>query len=448
MTLLSLEGFGVAFADRIVLADVTFDMSRAGLVTLVGPSGSGKSTLLRTLSGLNDAHSSLTTWGRATFDDRRLDLGRTPPGETRPGIGFVLQHAKFYTASVRENLVSALPDRSLLDRSAQSARVKDVLATMGLAEIIPRLEEDVCSLSTPLQRRLAIACALVPEPELLLVDEPTANLEDEDAIDVLALLRAQAHNRAVLFVTHNQRLARLSGGTIVFLAGGRVLETAPAARFFEHPATAAARQFVASGNCGETSPNAQPEQLDSSRPPPRQLPAAALSARSRFEGPRGFFWVLPGKLGGVPRPGIVDDVERDLAGLKRLGVSTLVTLEETMTVPRDLLARFGISALACPVADMSAPELDVGATLAHDVADRLSAGECVAVHCRAGLGRTGTALAAQLIFFGTSARDAIDRIRRINPSCIQSQSQIEFLSNFEIHLLSQFNHSKRGSHVT
>lgn len=432
MTLLSLRGFGVAFGDRIVLADVTFDVPRYGLVTLMGPAGSGKSTLLRTLAGLNDAHPALSTWGEATFRGAPLmNARRAEPGEQRVGLELVVQHAKFYTASIRENLVSELPDRASLDRSAQTVRIRELLNETGLRAITPRLDDDVCSLSTSLQRRLAIVRALVSNPAVLLVDEATAGLDEPDAIDVLALLRAEAHRRAVVFVTHNQRLARATEGTIVFLAGGRVLEVAPAGEFSSRARSPQAREFLQNGNCDVSGPNARPEHLDPERPPPPALPDAALSARSRAGGPRGFFWVRPGRLGGVPRPGIIDTVDRDLEGLQRLGVTTLVTLEETVTVPEEALGRFGITCFQFPIADMGVPTLAAGAALAAEIRRLLDIGEVVAVHCRAGLGRTGTTLAAQLVFDGETARKAIERVRRINPLCIQSQAQVRFLSELE-----------------
>jgi atypical dual specificity phosphatase len=67
--------------------------------------------------------------------------------------------------------------------------------------------------------------------------------------------------------------------------------------------------------------------------------------------------VLPGRLGGMPRPGIVDALEHDLEGLQRLEVTVLVTLEERATVPRDALERFGVRHVHFPVADMGVPDV-------------------------------------------------------------------------------------------
>jgi atypical dual specificity phosphatase len=141
--------------------------------------------------------------------------------------------------------------------------------------------------------------------------------------------------------------------------------------------------------------------------------------------------VLPGRLGGLPRPGIVQSLERDLDGLVRLGVTTLITLEEERSVDAHQLARVQIASLHFPVADMGVPRVEDAAALCRTVEGRIGEGGVVAMHCRAGLGRTGTLLACQLVFGGEPALGALERVRRLNPRSIQSQEQVDFLSVFE-----------------
>jgi atypical dual specificity phosphatase len=216
---------------------------------------------------------------------------------------------------------------------------------------------------------------------------------------------------------------------VALLAGGRITERAPAATFFDAPATPEGRSFIRTGRCADPSPDATAEALEPAVARP-SLPAVA-AARSRFAGPRGFFWVKPGRLGGVPRPGVVDTVDADLEGLRRLGISVLVTLEEVPAVDPEALARHGLASIHVPIADMGAPALDRAAQLCRVIGRLVAGGAAVAVHCRAGQGRTGTVLAAQLVFEGAAAAGAIDRVRGVNPRCIQSRPQVEFLSAFE-----------------
>lgn len=419
---LLLRGYGVAFGDQVVLASIDLDVPATGIVTLVGSAGSGKSTLLRTLAGCNDAQPELQTWGTATFRGE-------PLGRRRPAL--VQQHARLLTATVRENLVSALGDRAKLTKPAQSALIRDALERYGLGELAAKLSESVIGLSTVEQRLIATARAALTGSPLLLIDEPTAQLPDEEGRRITDLIAELARGRAVLLVTHDQRVARRTGGRVSLLAGGRILETRSSDSFFERPTSTQARAFVRTGRCSVPSPNARPEDLSTSRPPPPPLPPEARAAVSRSVGPRGFHWLVPGTLGGLPRPGIVSDLKHDIAGLRRLGITRLVTLEETETVPAEVLAAHSIARWHFPVVDMEAPEIPATVEFCELVNRWMSSGEVVALHCRAGLGRTGTMLAAQLIWAGTSALDALERARAINPRWVQSDEQVHFLTRFE-----------------
>lgn len=426
---LSLRSFGVAFGERTILSRVDLDLPPRGLTVVVGPSGGGKSTLLRTLAGLNDNHPSLTVWGELRVNGVLASLlasGATG-GPRRPAL--VMQHARFFLDTVRENLVSALPNRGKLDVREQTRRVTQHLEESGLSALVPLLDQNAVSLSLSLQRRLAIARAALSGASVLFADEPTATLEPQGSAEVIAMLRAEGARRAVVLVTHNQRDAMAAGGTTVFLAGGRVQEVAPTEAFFSNPQTEAGKGFVRTGGCPVPSPNASPETLseDVAPPPPPVVPAPERRAAR----PRGFFWVVPGQLGGMPRPGLIERLDEDLDGMKLLGVTVLVTLEESLTVSPALLQSLGIRSVHFPVVDMSVPEVGAAISLCGRIEQWMGEGDTVAVHCRAGLGRTGTLLACQLISSGYSARAALEAVRGINPRCIQSDVQVEFLRIFE-----------------
>ena len=136
------------------------------------------------------------------------------------------------------------------------------------------------------------------------------------------------------------------------------------------------------------------------------------------------------QLGGMQYPGLLRDVEDDLLGLRHLGVTRLVSLTE-QSFSNETLQPFGIEGLHFPVVDMDVPSCVDALTLCATVVGWLDAKERVVLHCKAGLGRTGTMLACVLIFRGESAVRAIHRVRLVNPLYIQSARQLEFLSEFE-----------------
>lgn len=438
LNLFELNRFGVAFGDRIVLDELSATLPARGLTVLVGPGGGGKSTLVRTLAGLNDSHPFLETWGEVRlageiwpWDGRR----HTTEAQQRPKL--VVQHARFFLDTVAENLIGGLPNRAAYERSTQLRIARDALEENALHHLIPALGHDAVSLSLAEQRCLSIVRAALSCPALLFTDEPTAGLDDAGAEAVVRLLRAQATQRSVLFVTHHQRLAQLAGGVTWLLASGKVQEVAPTERFFSNPQSELGQQFVDTGSCHTTLPASTPLEPEPAGESPATPAAASPKPRRREPQqryPRGFSWILADKLGGLPRPGVIDDLELDLQGLAALGIEVLVTLEETRTVDPQRLAALGIESVHFPIPDMGVPTIADTLLLCTSVQARLTAGHRIAFHCLAGHGRTGTLLACQLIFGGQTARLALEHVRAVNPRHVQSEVQVAFLRKMELAL--------------
>lgn len=153
-------------------------------------------------------------------------------------------------------------------------------------------------------------------------------------------------------------------------------------------------------------------------------------------GPRGFAWLVPGRLGGTRQPGLVGPIAEDLAALRRVGATLLVTLTDEWQAPEAALARAGLAGLSFPIPDMEAPHPAAAAAFCAMLARRIEAGAVAVLHCRAGRGRTGTMLAAQLVWQGLSASDALAATRAHNPNWVESPAQEAFLGAFCRHLAS------------
>jgi atypical dual specificity phosphatase len=349
------------------------------------------------------------------------------PIGTESGIALVAQNARLLISSVLENIINDLPERNTLTLAAKREAAKILLAEAGLQNLQSELNRPVVELPLAVQRHLAIARTAAANPRLLCVDEPTANLEWADSLPLLRFLKEQGRKRGVLVVSHNQQDALELDGMTSLLAGGSIRASATAKQFFNEPSTGVVADFVRTGSCVLPSPNAKPEEVDESMLPLLPvLPEAASNYVRETLGPRGFLWLKKGLLAGTPRPGVVQDIEYDLDALKRVGVTTLVSLT-TKPVDPDLLESRGIQGLWMPIKDMGAPDMEEAEQVCRKVSELMSHGHVVAYHCRAGLGRTGTMLASHLILEGKSALDALESVRRIEPRWVQSDEQVRFL---------------------
>ena len=213
--LVRLDGIAKRYGYREVLRDVSIDLDRGEVTSLTGASGSGKSTLIAVLAGL-----SAPDEGRILFDGRDLnamdDAGRARLRADR--IGIVLQSGNlvpFLTAS--ENL-------ELATRFARGdhERTRGLLAELGVADRSDHLPR---RMSGGQAQRVAIAVALANEPDLLLADEVTGQLDSETAEQVMDAIVAtgRRHGLIVLFVTHDDDLASRAQRRLV-LEDGRVHE--------------------------------------------------------------------------------------------------------------------------------------------------------------------------------------------------------------------------------
>lgn len=412
--MITLEHFSAGFGDTTIVSDVSFEIGDTGVVALLGPGGVGKTTLLRSLARWNESIPSYWSEGDIRLDGASL-LRDMSAESAHHRVPMLAQKAHLYTASVLDNAIDSVRPKLPLSRGDELALAREVLEPAGLwNEFEILLDAPVLDLSIGRQRRLSLA-RLSRYARCLLVDEPLRDLAEDEAEAIALQLERTAVSKAILLVTHDQRVARKLSDHVCLMTAGNVVEFTPTEQFFTTPQTQLGRDYIRSGNCW-----------------PKEIPEKVQSGGVQLPTPGGFHWVLPGLLGGMQRPGLMGEEEYDLDALSQLQCSILVTLTEE---PYEAdLHRWGIRGVHFPIADMQAPTLANAHLLCQQISRWIDRGTPTVVHCKAGLGRTGTMLACVLVHRGHSAVHAVEEVRSINPFYIQSVEQLKFISLFHDYL--------------
>jgi len=227
------------FGEHKALNGATFSTSdEVNVVALLGPSGGGKSTLLRVIGCLLVPES-----GQVSLDGNILPHDANGALVERRKNGFVFQgYNLFPHLTALENI--ALPLRTVHGMPSKDAkhRAEELLERLGLAD---HALKRPAQLSGGQQQRAAIARALAPRPHLLLLDEPTSALDPVMTGEVLDVIRELAETgQKIVLATHEISFARQVADWVVFLAEGRVVESAPASTFFAHPSSSLAQRYL------------------------------------------------------------------------------------------------------------------------------------------------------------------------------------------------------------
>jgi tungstate transport system ATP-binding protein len=232
----ALRDVEMRYGPRTVLRIGELDVKVGEVLALVGPSGAGKSTLLRLLA-LLEAPSA----GRVSLHlDGREIMHASAATDDRRQIAMVFQRPALLSQSVRTNVGYGLRVRGQRDGRGRIDALLDRLDLLPLAEARPR------TLSGGELQRVALARALVLAPRILLLDEPTANLDPYNVSLIERLVREQNADSATttVLVTHNVLQARRLATRVAFLLEGALVEVAPTEQFFNAPRDARTSAFL------------------------------------------------------------------------------------------------------------------------------------------------------------------------------------------------------------
>ncbi|HHT44223.1 MAG TPA: amino acid ABC transporter ATP-binding protein [Fastidiosipila sp.] len=239
--MLTIEGLTKRYGALVVLDNISLTIERGEIVSVIGPSGGGKTTLLRMIDLLEPADR-----GEMTLGDLVVDLKR--PGKkttlaVRRRIGFVFQQFNLFShRTVKENILDALIYGHGYAKPEAEKRAAEVIAMVDLED---KTDAYPITLSGGQAQRAAIARAIAPSPDLLILDEPTSALDPELTGEVIAVIKALAtQGMTMLLVTHHIGLARELADRVLVLDAGRFIEEGPVANVLEHPQTDRTRSFL------------------------------------------------------------------------------------------------------------------------------------------------------------------------------------------------------------
>ena len=224
-----------AYAGREVLACEALDVLRGEILAVVGPSGAGKSTLLRLLNFIEPP-----TRGWIEFEGARFSPEQEMPLELRRRVTTVFQRPMLLNQDVWDNVTYSLRLRGKRDAREPAQAALERVGMESLAR------QNARSLSGGEAQRVALARALILNPEVLLMDEPTANLDPYNVGLIEQIIHEVNHEQGttLVLVTHNVFQARRLATRVAFLLSGRLIEVADAERFFQSPADSRTKAFI------------------------------------------------------------------------------------------------------------------------------------------------------------------------------------------------------------
>ena len=237
--MIRVENVSKQFNKTRVLKNVSLEVNKGDIISLIGPSGSGKSTLLRCIHGLEHVDS-----GKIYMDDEWMN----PDDEKkfwvqRNRMGFVFQHFNLFpNMSVLQNC--KLAQAEVLNKTDEEAE-KTALEYLDKVGLLEKKDAYPNNLSGGQKQRVAIARALCMNPDIMLFDEPTSALDPEMIKEVLEVMKDLGkQGMTMVVVTHEMGFARKVGTRVVFLDQGEIIEEHTSEEFFANPQSDRAKDFL------------------------------------------------------------------------------------------------------------------------------------------------------------------------------------------------------------
>jgi len=236
--LLKVENLVKSFGENIVLNQVSLNITKGEVVSIIGASGSGKTTLLRCLNLLEQPNLGSIVFHNQNLMDPTIDIN-----QHRMKMGMVFQSFNLFNhLNVLDNLI--LAPKKLLQKNHDDAK-KEALEKLALVGLKRYASQSVQTLSGGQKQRVAIARALMMHPDIMLFDEPTSALDPEVVGDVLKVIKDVAKTgMTMVIVTHEMAFAKEISDRVVYMDQGEIIEIQPKDRLFISPEKERTKAFL------------------------------------------------------------------------------------------------------------------------------------------------------------------------------------------------------------
>lgn len=248
MKMLEAKNIYKNFSNVKVLDDISFEVNKGEVLTIIGPSGSGKSTLLRCITQLEEIDSGEIRICNKTLvknneENKSIYASKDERTKIALHIGLVFQNFNLFPhLSVIENVMEA-PIR-VLGKSKEEAK-SDAISLLKKMSLENRMDAYPCNLSGGQQQRVSIARALAMKPDILFFDEPTSALDPELTAEILKVIKSlAADHMTMVIVTHEMKFAYNVSDKIIFMDKGKIIESGTSKEVFDNTENERTKKFL------------------------------------------------------------------------------------------------------------------------------------------------------------------------------------------------------------
>ena len=236
------------YGDFQALEDVTLNIRKGIITSLIGPSGCGKTTLLRCFNRINERYGNVTTTGEIRILDKNILDPDVSTRQLRKSVGMVFQRPNPLPISIYDNVLFGSNIHAAhkgISRSARDQIVEEALVEVDLWDAVKdRLKQRATWLTLEQQQKLCIARLLPLKPEIILMDEPCSALDAEGTEKIENLIERLREDFTIVVVTHNMAQARRASDECVFMLLGEIIEHRPTTDLFMTPENEKTEMYI------------------------------------------------------------------------------------------------------------------------------------------------------------------------------------------------------------